>query len=70
MTNTAKKCGLGKMMAARNRKLLVTGGAGFIGSEFVRQAVRSGHQVAVIDKLTYAGDLARLREVRGDISFY
>jgi len=57
-------------MAARNRKLLVTGGAGFIGSEFVRQAVRSGHQVAVIDKLTYAGDLARLREVRGDISFY
>jgi len=51
-------------------KMLVTGGAGFIGSEFVRQAVKKGHQVAVVDKLTYAGDLARLEEVKGDITFY
>jgi len=51
-------------------RMLITGGAGFIGSEFVRQAVRKGHQVAVIDKLTYAGDLERLSEVRKDITFY
>ena len=50
--------------------MLITGGAGFIGSEFVRQAVRKGHQVVVVDKLTYAGDLERLSEVRKDITFY
>lgn len=51
-------------------RMLITGGAGFIGSEFVRQTVRKGHQVAVVDKLTYAGDLERLSEVRKDITFY
>jgi len=51
-------------------KLLVTGGAGFIGSEFVRQAVKRAYQVAVIDKLTYAGDLERLKEVINKIKFY
>jgi len=51
-------------------RMLITGGAGFIGSEFVRQAVRKGHQVAVVDKLTYAGDVERLSEVRKDITFY
>ncbi|NPA39425.1 MAG: SDR family NAD(P)-dependent oxidoreductase, partial [Thermodesulfobacteria bacterium] len=51
-------------------KLLVTGGAGFIGSEFVRQAVKKGFKTVVIDKLTYAGDLERLKEVQKDITFY
>jgi dTDP-glucose 4,6-dehydratase len=35
--------------------LLVTGGAGFIGSSFVSRAVALGHKVIVLDKLTYAG---------------
>jgi len=51
-------------------KLLVTGGAGFIGSEFVRQAVKKGYKTSVVDKLTYAGDLERLKEVEDKISFY
>ncbi|MGC9143441.1 dTDP-glucose 4,6-dehydratase [Hydrogenobaculum sp.] len=51
-------------------KLLVTGGAGFIGSEFVRKAVKIGYDIAVIDKLTYAGDLERLKEVESNITFY
>jgi len=51
-------------------KLLVTGGAGFIGSEFVRQAVKKGYDVTVLDKLTYAGDLKRIEEVEDKIKFY
>jgi dTDP-glucose 4,6-dehydratase len=38
-------------------KLLVTGGAGFIGSAVVRQAIRDGHQVVNLDALTYAACL-------------
>ncbi|MBM3251659.1 MAG: NAD-dependent epimerase/dehydratase family protein [Candidatus Omnitrophica bacterium] len=52
------------------KKILVTGGAGFIGSEFVRQAVKRGYRVAIIDKITYAGDLKRLREAAGRFKFY
>jgi dTDP-glucose 4,6-dehydratase len=58
-------------------KLLVTGGAGFIGSNFVHHVIaHTDHQVTVLDKLTYAGNLAsldglpedRLRFVKGDIA--
>jgi len=51
-------------------KVLATGGAGFIGSAFVRQAVKEGWDVAVLDALTYAGDLERLKEVDGKYKFY
>ena len=51
-------------------RLLVTGGAGFIGANFVRQASKS-FRVTVVDKLTYAGNRANLPEgiefVEGDI---
>jgi dTDP-glucose 4,6-dehydratase len=48
-------------------KLLVTGGAGFIGSAFVRLAIVTRPDMAVVnlDKLTYAGNLDNLREVAG-----
>lgn len=52
------------------KKLLVTGGAGFIGSEFVKEGVKRGYEIVVVDKLTYAGDLKRLNEVEKDITFY
>lgn len=52
------------------RKLLVTGGAGFIGSEFVREGVRRGYEIVVVDKLTYAGDVERIEEVKKEITFY
>jgi dTDP-glucose 4,6-dehydratase len=51
-------------------RILISGGAGFIGSEFVRQIVKHGYKIVVMDKLTYAGDLARLKDVRGKIDFY
>lgn len=44
-------------------KLLITGGAGFIGSHFVRRMVNNGHDVINVDSLTYAGDLANVRDV-------
>lgn len=53
-----------------DKTILITGGAGFIGSEFVRQAVKKGYRSVVVDKLTYAGDLERLKEVEKDIIFY
>lgn len=52
------------------KKLLVTGGAGFIGSEFVRQGVQRGYEIVVVDKLSYAGDLERIKEVKDSIRFY
>jgi dTDP-glucose 4,6-dehydratase len=53
--------------------VLVTGGAGFIGSQFVRRLAAGGDQVAVLDKLTYAGNRANLDGVEhefheGDIA--
>lgn len=49
-------------------RLLVTGGAGFIGSNFVRYVLREhrGDQVVNFDKLTYAGNLRNLVDVAED----
>jgi dTDP-glucose 4,6-dehydratase len=49
-------------------KILVTGGAGFIGSNFIRHvlSLRKGYRIVNYDKLTYAGNLANLEEVAGD----
>ena len=44
-------------------KLLVTGGAGFIGSAVVRLAVRRGYQVVNLDALTYAASLTNVASV-------
>lgn len=45
------------------RRILVAGGAGFIGSNFVRMALAKGAQIVTVDALTYAGDLANLAGV-------
>ncbi|MFH1061973.1 MAG: dTDP-glucose 4,6-dehydratase [Candidatus Omnitrophota bacterium] len=64
-------------MRKRIPKILVTGGAGFIGSAFVRfisviarREAPKQSEVIIIDKLTYAGDLKRLEEVKGRFRFY
>ena len=56
-------------------RLLVTGGAGFIGSHYVRTLLSGGYggfadaEVTVLDKLTYAGNLANLEPVAGRLTF-
>ncbi|MFA4889236.1 MAG: dTDP-glucose 4,6-dehydratase [Candidatus Omnitrophota bacterium] len=50
---------------------LITGGAGFIGSAFVRLfAGKALKKVVIVDKLSYAGDLARLKVAEGRYKFY
>src|SRR5436190_22496667 len=47
-------------------RIVVTGGAGFIGSALVRYLIgHTDHEVLVVDKLTYAGNLASLASVQG-----
>jgi dTDP-glucose 4,6-dehydratase len=43
--------------------ILVTGGAGFIGSAVCRHLIRQGYRVVNVDKLTYSGNLESLREI-------
>ena len=63
----------GSCSSAVAMRVLVTGGAGFIGSHFARRLAERGEQVVVLDKLTYAGNRANLEGVEhefhhGDIA--
>ena len=65
--------------SVKNKTILVTGGAGFIGANFIYYQLEHGGDIRIVcfDKLTYAGHLETLREalwdervtfVRGDIA--
>lgn len=47
-------------------RIMVTGGCGFIGSQFVRLVLEKGHEVVNVDKLTYAGNPANVADVADD----
>ena len=50
-------------------RMIVTGGAGFIGSALARIAVAQSHDVLVLDKLTYAGNRSSLRDIENNGRF-
>ena len=50
-------------------RILVTGGAGFIGSHFVKRLLRGGDDVVVLDKLTYAGRKENLHDTLDQVRF-
>jgi dTDP-glucose 4,6-dehydratase len=59
----------GSSRIAAGARLLVTGGAGFIGSSYVREVLgrRDGTRITVLDKLTYAGNRTNLELVEADL---
>ncbi|MDH3366192.1 MAG: GDP-mannose 4,6-dehydratase, partial [Thermoplasmata archaeon] len=52
-------------------KTLITGGAGFIGCNFVRHMLKEhdNEEIVVLDKLTYAGRMENLEDVMNHITF-
>ncbi len=59
------------MRKKRNiKKLLVTGGAGFIGSAFIRKYLKSDIKILNIDALKYSGNLENLRETKGKKNYF
>src|SRR3954465_10704190 len=64
---------IGNMMAKRFKRVLVTGGAGYVGSNLVPKLLAAGYEVSVLDLYIY-GDVfadlksnSGLREVKGDL---
>src|SRR5918997_3498968 len=59
------------MEVVATMRMLVTGGAGFIGANFVHYTLRQHpeHSITVLDALTYAGNEASLSSVRDRIEF-
>jgi dTDP-glucose 4,6-dehydratase len=53
-----------------NKKILITGGAGFIGSAVIRHIIiNTSHSVVNVDKLTYAGNLESLVLIENDARY-
>ena len=55
----------------RPKKILITGGAGFIGSALIRHIINdTNHSIVNIDKLTYAGNLESLMSIQNNKRYF
>tara|TARA_B100000927_G_scaffold282916_1_gene270098 strand:- start:196 stop:1245 length:1050 start_codon:yes stop_codon:yes gene_type:complete len=50
-------------------KIIVTGGAGFIGSALIKLLIKKKHKVLNIDKITYASDLRSLKRIKNNRNY-
>lgn len=68
MERSIKRISISKEGKGKTVRLLVTGGAGFIGSNFVSYILKKypDYEVVSLDALTYAGNLANLKEVKNN----
>lgn len=53
-----------------NRRILISGGCGFIGCNLVRHSLAKGHQVCNVDALTYAGNRSSLQDLESDPNYH
>ncbi len=68
MTLIGWRCVVGEFAKGR-MKILITGGAGFIGSAVVRRAIREGHEVVNLDALTYSANLENVESVATHLAY-
>ena len=58
------------MLKSTNKRIIVTGGCGFIGHHFIEHIYKNTNwDIIVIDKLTYASSLSSLKEIQDNVNY-
>jgi dTDP-glucose 4,6-dehydratase len=52
------------------KKIIVTGGCGFIGSNFIKKCLKKGYTILNVDKITYAGNLDNTKDCKKNKNYF